>query len=1068
MKRFFKLVSMFVLAGATLTYTGCTDYDKDIDNLGQEVDALEGKLATLEQQVKNLEALKSQLETLKNTHDADVERIDKAIAAINKSLEGYATKTWAEQTFVTKAGLQDAITALGVFATKTEVSAAKSLAQEALDSAKTALGNVAALKTALGAYASESAIQAALNGKLDVTAFNQKFDEQLTAALANDGKITKAIAAALDSAVAEFAAMFYGELRSLVFVPELYVNGIESVEYTYAGYNKVSFSAGDNGTDEKDVTWKTDAKVKYAPVATASYIYPEKVVSYEMNPSSATVDAEKLSFLSKDVEAISRASVAQPKAAFVGYKEGNLLVSLSALGQKVKDQADGEATVFALQAIVKGESGKDTTVTSDYASIYASTLKFDAIAYSDKAHQAVDCIVTGKNDHLYSTAKAAFENIPTVKVAWDETVDLADLVEVHYSIASDTKNAVNHAVYDMEENPYEISLGFELIDYIAGSNKTSDSQFSQLKGSVLDPCGTDAGKANGEDHQSSIGRRPLVRVTAKAANGDVILVGYIKTEIVSVSGPTMADEFVVPAFKQACDRLSWTCTWDEMVDNILEKTNLSKEQFDLMYKLETVDGREESDAVQYAYDATENEFSVANVALGKVNLVKDDTPGTTTNVLKWSDLGPNEQQTIYAGNGATIYVRFIMKNQTPTSTNEGIYVPISGTVTKPEGNVTLKINEYWFNEGKDAIINVHVPQANASTIPWSTLINQVWHANQPKFNPTAGYDSYTETIFANQNGTNGGYKYYFAPEQPKLVVAGKTYQLTVASNEVFDINAVTGVTAKNAEIPTLEKKYSVDVTQGIYTNTELKVGTEVIAKIDQATGIVTYNDQSATAKLLLNAFASQPRSEALLLANIGVTAYSSCDIAMSLKNAVNPYHFLRPINIVASDDVEFVDGVDSHEPEANVNLFGMLNFTDWRGRKFYEGTDYTNLWYFKYYGVKSVKVDIANVTTTLNDGTLGTTKLSAVTNQIEVSHRDKSGNVVNGALDITLTSANAPGWGETQYKGLVDKFGYIHYQNNFSTVESAFQLRFPVEVTYDWGTIKVYVDATVQPTEGNE
>lgn len=106
MKKFFRMVSMFVLAGATLAYTGCTDYDEDIEAINDRIDMLEtGKLKTVEEQVaslnttvKNLqdaqskaqsaiEALQSTLGELKTKHDADIKALDEAYKAADASLK---------------------------------------------------------------------------------------------------------------------------------------------------------------------------------------------------------------------------------------------------------------------------------------------------------------------------------------------------------------------------------------------------------------------------------------------------------------------------------------------------------------------------------------------------------------------------------------------------------------------------------------------------------------------------------------------------------------------------------------------------------------------------------------------------------------------------------------------------------------------------------------------------------------------------------------------------------------------------------------------------------------------
>ena len=106
MKKFFRMVSMFVLAGATLAYTGCTDYDEDIEAINDRIDMLEtGKLKTVEEQVASLnktvadlqdaqskaqsaiEALQKSLTALQTKHDADIKDLEEAYKAADASLK---------------------------------------------------------------------------------------------------------------------------------------------------------------------------------------------------------------------------------------------------------------------------------------------------------------------------------------------------------------------------------------------------------------------------------------------------------------------------------------------------------------------------------------------------------------------------------------------------------------------------------------------------------------------------------------------------------------------------------------------------------------------------------------------------------------------------------------------------------------------------------------------------------------------------------------------------------------------------------------------------------------------
>ena len=106
MKKFFRMVSMFVLAGATLAYTGCTDYDEDIEAINDRIDALEtGKLKTVEEQISSLsasvtdlqaakaktesaiEALQSALSALQTKHAADIKALEEAYKAADTNLK---------------------------------------------------------------------------------------------------------------------------------------------------------------------------------------------------------------------------------------------------------------------------------------------------------------------------------------------------------------------------------------------------------------------------------------------------------------------------------------------------------------------------------------------------------------------------------------------------------------------------------------------------------------------------------------------------------------------------------------------------------------------------------------------------------------------------------------------------------------------------------------------------------------------------------------------------------------------------------------------------------------------
>lgn len=76
MNKFFRLVSMFAIAGVTFAYTSCTDYSEDINKVDNRVDNVEGRLTTVEGQVKNLETATTQLKDAQAKTDAAVKTLE--------------------------------------------------------------------------------------------------------------------------------------------------------------------------------------------------------------------------------------------------------------------------------------------------------------------------------------------------------------------------------------------------------------------------------------------------------------------------------------------------------------------------------------------------------------------------------------------------------------------------------------------------------------------------------------------------------------------------------------------------------------------------------------------------------------------------------------------------------------------------------------------------------------------------------------------------------------------------------------------------------------------------------
>ena len=1028
------------------TFTSCKDYDDDIKNLQEQID----KKASLEELQEQISTMKSDVETAKAEAEEAKQKAEEALQKATENAGGLSQEEVQALIDQAEADIQAQINQL---AKLTDVDA-----------------KIEALKVELAStYLTEEDLA---DIKTDITNLWNEIEKVV-------GKV----------------------LNSLVYQPSLYVNGIEATEYAWMQYDQLKSATNTQKKyqDDEGVWCEVITSVSewnYTFDVTKEF-NPEIYVDYHVNPSKATIAKENLSLISGDAEVVNtRASESAPKIGTgdIKYENGILSVPVVAIGSKIKGNhtTDGEtadltkASIFALQANVKTSNGEDRVVTSDYASLYSSVITPQAIAYNTTEYNGFDIDAKGcaaTNDELWPSVGEALGNVPTIKVAYNSQVDLKTLLELHYKHESLTSNNGEHKVWKLgEKAQYGLKYDFALIQYKAGTNVTEDSKYVDqelAETGVIAPRIVDAsGNTTGSTGISSVGRHPLVRVRVLDSNNKVVLHAYVKLEIVQTVVDLVTDEFILPEIKFGCDAYLGKLTWAQMSSQLIEETGLSREQFQALYK---VDVKADNTTVKQ-FKKVNGKFVECTAAAdiyGTVTETQDYIEGTTTPVLNW-ELLDEDQQRIYELTDHTklIYVRYVRKSTNPdqTSNERPVYLPMKVTTLKPEGAVVTKIDEYWYNNSTNTRLNVNYPADGENTLVYKVDLNQVWKGNKPVFNPTAGFDSYTNTILANQNGTNGGYKYYFADTKDYEVTdLNKNKYIIFAGQGGNKVITATGMNGNQYEVTKdNELKYALSTASGVYENTSLyakNVATGTIteiATINQGDGTIQYLNNDV-AKLLLNAY---HHKDAKLFAQIGVCAYSSCGIALALDGSNYPAYFLRPISMEGNKSGTFID---AQANGSTINIAEVFDFVDWKDEAFKEGTDYSNVWLYAFYNIKAVKVKLADITTTLNGGKLGIDKLTSITNKIEINQLDAAGNKVTkgtdgnpvNAVSLNLSTYNAESKGTVAtWNAIVEAMGKIKYENNGNNVQG-FTLRIPVEFTYDWGTISSYVDVDVKDTMGN-
>ena len=939
------------------------------------------------------------------------------------------------------------------------------------------------------------------------------------------------------------SAKFYvkTDLKSMVFIPDLYVDGIEAAEYGYLYYpyqskyeSQTKGEVDGNKGEEFEILGMYTNGIEYDYAIPTEKTYgefnPKITVNYNINPTSAKIDEEGLKFINRNVEVISRAAGEESLIQYVSksakVEKGILSVGLKAQGSKIASKAYGnntiesgkgngenDATIFALTSDFTTMGDRDTIITSDYAMLYASQITPVAIAYADgteteedkyeskKCPGLVDAESNTKYELYTQPYRAAENTVPkTLYLAYNDEagIDLLDKLCLHYTWDTNTSNSNNekHKVMSVEEavNTYGMKFEFNLVKYVVGTNKTHDSKY-------LDPTQIKNGKAiarivdaNGETMNqqgvSAIGRHPLVQVLVRDAADKIILDGYVKLEIVRQVTNKETDFFDKGNFNFGCNNnkeyaAQAILTWDEFAYKVYQEAAVtSKEEFNKLYTLEVYEGT--TNAKQYV--RTGNlEYALAEATIGHVQEVSN-SGGTTTDVLSWK-FNQCDMQTIYlskadegeytgsADHAKTIYVKYTRYAEDAELSEKypALFLPITVHVVKPEGSVQTRIPEYWYSDnmsqwygtqwmnGEGIHVNVNQPKDNGSTKPFENNLNSTWKGwsldntqyYQPEFKIEGKFDSYTPAILAEN------YKYYFRPEiNGKEIVgaSGTKYTLSVDKASAYDqCTKKDYIFEEGEDIQAAELKNVFDVNSGIYANTKLYANEVAIAEIND--NIIKYLD-NATAQDILNAYAHDDAES--LTALIGITTSSACDVVLSLTDNVYPARFQRPVDIVGVEGKIFTDA------EANgsvIDIMDLFKFNDWRDVKFIgDNGELTDAWLFGYYKFTKAKADIKGIITTLGMGENATREdldkgelLSNINTQVNFVQIDNKEFSIN-----TPTAANY----QAIYNKVKDGFGKIQYNNNNNNVKQ-FWVRIPVEFSYDWGTIRAYVDCQVNHTMGN-
>lgn len=1064
-KKIFGYLFMGLLAaGATGTVTSCKDYDDDINNNKSAIQALQSDLAKAKTDLESeISSLKTQLETANGTLTALSRKVDvntaditkaksdiaglesrlktaeDAIKSINTTLALKADQKALEDSCASIYGKLESVTdGLGksLKSEKDDRVAADADLQQQIDALNKLIGN-GSVDDAKTVYEKLLADVQALQEKtqdLDVEALTSQLQ-----GLSNS--IDK-----INANINVLNVLLEKSLRSLVFIPQSYYWGVEATKLLYLDFNYVNDLAwiSDMNWDEKEAKgYDNNERYTTAP-GTKVLTF---AATYHMNPSSAKLDNKttKVSVESGDLDYVAtRAAAAGISVKSWAAENGVLTVNLDVNDPtKIKTVlTDKKITNFATKVNVATKNDKDTTITSDYATLYTEKVSDLKLAltnnevnkhlFPDAAKSELSpCHVESGTSygHLMQTVnEASKENDAQVFCNWNQTLDLRTLVETHF------KN-VDGDFAKLDEPTFNANFKyvFTLTALYKGTNATDESAHAAIAsdGYTFRPQaptadGKQAAYGSEQVRAQEVGRTPVVRVTlVDQQTGKVYDYGYIRIKIVDEKeSPVQVDKSISYqgadyAYNGECTPNAWSFAtkWYITEQDLYKELGLTREEFENNY---TLDG-DDDDLTQYQADKN-GKFQVLAVKIGTASTVidKDNDPdGTKSSILKW-ELTSAQAFKLFVTDkkaGESIAIKYISANK---AVGPDVYVvfktgnlvgtlPSASLDLDPQKNATV-----W--AAKDGVagsgkyeLDMNVNSPNDHNIiahgdkPFQKTLAEAFVGN--KINAAAILTNLVDKTADNEYAASKltlDLQFAKANDGKEFKgVSGKTYVLSVAANgKTLEAN-IKGKTDKQAVVK-IEGR-DVNAQKAVYQETEF-------------------------AKDLLNYKKHNELDENTLTAIVGIYANNGCHVLPLTNNTFN-VRFLRPLNITnTSAEVE-----DAGTEAQVIDLMKLLTFTDWR--------DAWQNGYDKFYGIKGVKV-------------------AGVDNNQKISQNadvltDQNGNTkmvplqsVNGAIDFVYS------YGKLTYK-------------NYNTTTADFKVQIPVVVTYDWGEVPQTIIVNVKRTHSN-
>lgn len=1015
MKKIFKNLLALFVTGTMLAGVGCKDYDDDINKINDRLDELTtGKIADIESQIssmqttiQNLQALETRIKALEDAQvtDADLQKLQDAIDAIEADYVTESALTTTLSSYATTQYVGEAIKAvtdaLGSFTTDEAIQAAIDAAkQSAIEAAGKACEE--AFKTAVESVIAGATEEPTSEIGKAFKEYDAHIKQLLTDAVEKeDGFINQAIAEQIKAAVDAMSAKLSGRLTSLQVVPDLYVDGIETIELKSFKYTAW------------DVTSSATAETVKQGTATSTTAQDVTAVRYLVSPTTVTTeDIQEPSFVFEKAETRSAVKEQLLNVDSYSVKDGVLTVNVKKASGTEITLAKGYIYTAALGVPIAEkwltDANKPEVVYSDFVALAETTVEPKIAAL---VNDKFVCKDPDGHNHYYESYEAAQAAAAVKQVAYDDKLDLLTLVTGCYVDATD--GAVEIKKDELTAAGLEFRFALPTKPYVLGANESDQQQFATIAGTTMTsklPDGT-------TNNQAAIDKTPVVRVELVDVNNDnaVVDVRYFKIQWVRKTiAPIDLGVIYTFEYTLGCNEFQGKFLWNQMVNEVLAKigeTGMSQDEFLATYTVPTIATVEKGSKEYYYHEVGKVATALADGVEFVYNF--DDPVDESAAAFTWrltvDQIGDviddllADKEVKYVVN-----VTILAQNSYQGSVNFAFEVKVALPVL-PE--IYGYDSSFWYTD---------------YTLAYVYPIQY----NTPGAFDTCAYCYELDRLFADSKTVKnllpcGAWDIQFAEEQP-----AKDYGYAVAATTVPAADATGHQLVKGLETAVQLNYAAGEPWYAPATTEEGAVNVADVADIQ----VQVINNEAGIG--ILN-------KEATL------DVWAQINAKNNYKVATFNVYFVAPLKINSElKDAYFVDQVISGSTIDCSKAFTMTDFKDYIVAKVTTGTTEKEKYaaeLYKYYVVKDPVWNLANAMTNLKKDSEGNyvvdETITAETATVKAEDRFGVDCITANADNSSLTFKNVKG----------------------VKVEKTIKLFIPVTVSHKWGTLTETVTVDLLP-----